>query len=549
MAGTSYGAPLVAGVAAMIASVTDLDASAIGALIRHTATDLTGWWRGADSHGIVDEMGRLDAAAALATALASEQNIDRRTWVYVVDSSSGAGQLIAQEFNATTLLFEPSTAHSLDLSVLGCTPSDVAADPQGDLVYVLCNGSPGSVLSFTHALDEDGDALDESLVKVGAYTLSAPADVSAGAELVVTQEGYLFVPSEDGTRGELSVLDTWDGVVVQKDVSLLASNVDTMRGGTANRAGTTLAFASANTTTSTVLSQVATVQVDGWSRSTSMLTVVSDPLAIVYHPYSARDVSWDPIDDASVTVFSGASSSDEEWAMVDSAGGLLTHGDAENVETPWAISINPTGNDSMAYVASTSPSAPYVSMVDITDYSSGDWYAGSWIALSSATGARFAQFADTGRFVVMGWRCTACTTQVFTLPHDAAYATSSSASTAPAVDLITARSGYDTLAVATPSPRAVAISPGISVVSPRPGKKLTGFRRLVVLVRDIGALRLSYQVDGVAVSSCPDDTSLADGISDTCVINATGWSSTAEHTVHVTAEFADATEVTWEYRY
>lgn len=51
------------------------------------------------------------------------------------------------------------------------------------------------------------------------------------------------------------------------------------------------------------------------------------------------------------------------------------------------------------------------------------------------------------------------------------------------------------------------------------------------------------------MSACPDDTALLDGISDSCVLDATAWADTTEHTLHVTAELDDASEVSWDFRY
>lgn len=83
--------------------------------------------------------------------------------------------------------------------------------------------------------------------------------------------------------------------------------------------------------------------------------------------------------------------------------------------------------------------------------------------------------------------------------------------------------------------------------TPLSGKDLFGFRRVVILVRDIDAEFISYALDSAALASCPDDARLADGISDSCVLDTTSW--VTSHTLRVTVHFTDGGSADYEFRY
>ena len=131
---------------------------------------------------------------------------------------------------------------------------------------------------------------------------------------------------------------------------------------------------------------------------------------------------------------------------------------------------------------------------------------------------------------------------MYAIPHDGTLSSTSASPTA-----VTAIPSFDTLGTALTAPRGLAITPGITVLSPRPGKALEGFRRVVVLVRDIDAAWLSYTLDGAALTDCPDDPALTDGISDTCVLDTMAWVDT--HTLKVTVHFTDGGTADYETIY
>lgn len=94
----------------------------------------------------------------------------------------------------------------------------------------------------------------------------------------------------------------------------------------------------------------------------------------------------------------------------------------------------------------------------------------------------------------------------------------------------------------------VRTDPGITVLDPAPGSDLTGSHPVRIRVHDLDAESLSFELDGAPIPTCPDDTSLDDGISDTCTLDTTGLAG--PHTFRVTVHFlgGDTSEYTYRYR-
>jgi hypothetical protein len=92
---------------------------------------------------------------------------------------------------------------------------------------------------------------------------------------------------------------------------------------------------------------------------------------------------------------------------------------------------------------------------------------------------------------------------------------------------------YDAVGASFERPRGVAITPMLSIASPRPGVQVRGIKRFHVIVRDPSITEIDYQVNGITV--CTDDE-LWDGSSEDCLINASGseWAA-GDNIVTVTA--------------
>lgn len=90
---------------------------------------------------------------------------------------------------------------------------------------------------------------------------------------------------------------------------------------------------------------------------------------------------------------------------------------------------------------------------------------------------------------------------------------------------------YDAVGSNFTKPRGAAITPMLSIATPRPGTQIAGIKRLHVIVRDPTVTEVYYSVDGTEVCS---DTEPADGSAEDCLLNTSAWAS-GEHVVTVTA--------------
>jgi len=528
--GTSNATPLVSGVAAMLkAADPDLHGPDLAGIIQGTATPITGLWSPPEA------MSRLDATAALAFVLSRNGTLDQDVRVYAGDYS--AQRIWFQTYDLATRQFIGS-ADSYDAAG-ECSPVDVEVDARGDLIYALCRngGSPASLLVLAHG------QLGE-LAKVGQYTL--PGAVDTYTELVTTPEGYVVVATDASTgsgAGSYTVLDGFDGSVVAVDDPLFASGVVELEGAAAHATGQQVYF-TANDNDGTVGGdQLAIVDMDAYRRAVGGLTVTSGDYASAFNPVQVRDVGFDPIDDLPISLFYH-SISDSELVWNDTDGSFITDDELNTIDNGNTLSLNPSGEDRLGYVGSIDPGTPWFSMVDVTD---SPWTPLAVIAppgTVSSPSAAFSDFSDTGRTVVLGWRGSGSGVRVYVVPHDALLSSTTSAPTN-----VTDITDYDAMSVSFSSLRGVAMTPSISVLSPRPGKELSGVRRMIIQVRDPDIDYLSFLVDGAPVPTCPDDAGLTDGISDACLLQASGWSSPSDHTVEITAHFSDGTTASSRVRY
>lgn len=153
--------------------------------------------------------------------------------------------------------------------------------------------------------------------------------------------------------------------------------------------------------------------------------------------------------------------------------------------------------------------------------------------------ARLTEFSDSGLFAVLAWQRTSYSTairQIFAVEHvpDRTCGTTPCCTTGgPELTDVVTLSDADVLPEETKKVRGLAITAVVNVVSPRPGTKLFGSRRVVVQLRDPQAAALRYEVDGSGLASCPEDTQLFEGLADGCVIDTVDLSTATEHTLTV----------------
>ncbi len=528
--GTSNSAALVSGVAAMLkAASPDLRGPALAGIIQGTATPITGLWNPPEP------MVRLDATAALAFVLTRDGTLDHTVRVYAGDYSSQ--RIWYQTFDLESRQFTGG-ADYYDATD-ECQPVDVKVDARGDLVYALCrnSSSAGSVLVLAHG------PLG-ILAKVGQYTL--PGAVDLYTEMVTTPEGYVVLAT-DASAGSgaasYTVIDSFDGSVVAVDEALFASGVVELEGASAHSTGQQVYF-TANDNDGTVGGdQLAILDLDAYRRAAGGLAITSGDYASAGSPVQVRDVDFDPVDELPISLFYHSSSS-VELVWNDTDGSFFIDDELDYIDNGNTLSLNPSSEDRLGYLGSLASGTPWFTMVDVTD---SPWTPLAVIAPPSGLTspvAAFSAFSDTGRSVVLGWRASGTGARVYIVPHDPSLSSTTSSPTS-----VTAIADFDGMGASISSLRGVAMTPSISVLSPRPGKELSGVRRLIVQVRDPNVEYLSFRVDEAAVSTCPDDHSLADGISDSCLLSAMGWSGPSDHVVEITAHFTDGATAMSRVRY
>ncbi len=225
--------------------------------------------------------------------------------------------------------------------------------------------------------------------------------------------------------------------------------------------------------------------------------------------------------------------------MLSCAGSLTEYGNIDTINPQYSITINPSGGDTMAYVADYDTYD--IAMIDVSD--AADWIPAAFYEAPGTTSSyspRLVEFAQNGKFFVAGYAGSSSSAGlwVYSVPHDAA-----------ASGTYTVAGAGDTFSQNLYKPRGVAISPIMSILSPRPGKELSGRHRVQLLIRDPDVESVTYTLDGVAVSGCPEDTHVGDGVSDSCLLDTRGWTDSTEHVLRVTAQYSDGSEFFVEGRY
>lgn len=524
--GASFAAPQVTAAAALVLAVADApsgsgydmtpaDARAI--VLEHSVPITDAGWG--------EPMKRLDIFGAVLAAAEMVDAVDKDVRVYGLDYDSQT--LYSQVVNPQTGVFEGTAADSASLSAECSKPSRMEMDPRGDLLYVLCADSPASIL-VVHPL---------SLAVLAELELAGTVKTT-GTEIAVTPEGYVVASTAVGSTAVTEAWDPYDGSKVANQVTLSAG-VSEVGGMSAHPSAPLVAFSAYDGDPGNGGGeQVAVMDVDVYGRTASndaLLPTVQD-LSAATVDY-IRDVEWSPATDTLACVFYTGGAAYDELIVLDEAGTLLSAETIASADEDWTITINPTGADELAYIGSwdllkfavvdLSLSGPYTPSA-FWEYGSGTYYP------------CVAEFAQNGKFVALGFQHTTSTAVplLWTIPHDAAAA----GTTAVTGD-------GDALSDSITRLRGVAITPVLSILSPRPGKELSGRRRVHVIVRDPDVTHLSYELDGATIGSCPDDSALDDGISDACLLDTKSWVDADDHELSVTAHHSEGTTFSVTGRY
>jgi len=545
--GTSISAPLVSSAVALVYAIGGTPSgSSTPMTVADAATEVTSQaipitmdstiysdWGG--------PMIRLDLFGAVLDTMAMTGALDTAVRVFADDdnSASATATLYSEEVDPADGTFDASTLHSVSLTDEGCTEAgDVEVDPRGDMVYVLCTGDPGSVYAYT----------TQNLDYVGKAELTGAVDLTT--EMVVTVDSVVLVPSVSGSDEVVDLWDSFDGGKIG-ETTVDASGVTEVEGAVAytDTSSTSLfadraAVCGFDGSYTDGDNHVAQLDLNFYNRTSTSDAVV--PNLVDFSSITAgraRDISWNPTDETLDTVFYYDSTGYDELAELQSDGTFSAGATLEDpsgspdINNLYTIATNPSGEDAYAYIGAYSTSDPGSQVFAMTDMNQSSSPYDADAEYEHVAGATFypriARFSGNGKFVAFGFAATATgEPDVWTIPHDPG-----------AAGLYDVSSVGDAMSHSFQKTRGVAISPAMSILSPRPGKELSGIHRVYVLVRDPDVVTVSYTLNGSAISTCPDDAALSDGVSDSCLLDTTDTSTWTgdDDVLEVHAEYSDGT--------
>jgi hypothetical protein len=459
---------------------------------------------------------RVDVAAAVLRAVGPP---DPNLYVYSLDYDPDTGEppvLWSAVVDPST--GEPDMAHerhSRNLGDDGCVDGvDVEVDPRGDVVYVLCSDGGTGIDLFAYRAG--------TLDYVGA---SAVRDLVWGTgvdEMVVTPDGIIHVPIADGSSLRVVGIDGFAGAVAAPELVIPSSRAGEIRGASMSR-------------------------MDAWAVGISTGAAGEDddaiyrfgPLPLLDRIYDApsmydfagltetvdlRDVEW--TSDGDVLGVFHSTAGRREVALVR---GDMSGADAFDVhyaEELLSVASDPSGRTTMAYVGgrgglfADGSDAVGLHMIDVSFTAEhiepvADFQFG-FDRLDSIP--LVTRFADNGRFVVVGWQGGVSSpgrSMVASFAHDASR---SGLYEGPADGDIWSRALHDGWLDRC---QAVAITPTVSVLAPRPGTVLDHIRRLLIQVRDPEVTHLEISTDDGSGAETPvpgcESVVVHGGIADDCV--------------------------------
>lgn len=518
--GTSVSAPLVASAAALARALTDastVSGAMIVSYLEAYSDDVSAVYTQ------TSEPARLNLHRLLSHLLptSSDPAQYRPPSVYAVDYDDQV--LIAQEIDDVETGSLPGSAVTVDISAECSNPVDVEVHPLGDVVYVLCKGN--NVIAAY-------DTTNLELID----TLPLDGTVNAYGQMTIAADGLLYVPTTSGSTHQLESFDTYTGAVHMAAEALHAYTVAATYGAEASPNADFVATSStANSTASEDYDVLSLVDDD--PRATTGYGVTTDDLSATTLTYEMRDIAWRR-DGTSVlgVLYGDSGGSDAELYETDFSS-VSQVSTIDNCEYPVGISLSA---EDYAFVSCQYED--YFAVVDVTSPASNYPLTGylSWKTSSGTSGAKdpaFSEVSPNGKFLVFGfWDSTVG--YVYSVPM----------STATAGGAIYSGS-YDALGYLFAKPRGIAITPFLSVASPRPGMVVGGVRRLHVVVRDPNVVSLTATLDGATTLCTGSITSTgALGFSDDCLMDTSTWAS-GWHDVAVEAATAtDTYEIHAQYQ-
>lgn len=513
-AGTSASAPAVASAYAIIRGIIPLDImgdSGVLQILVDTADDVSALY---SNPGAAVRLNLFEAVWEALRIAGTAPAMTMPTKVFVADY--GEGNVVVEEVDAPTgAMLGGATV--VDVTADGCDgPTDVEVHPLGDVFYVLCVTS-GNIGAWT----------TDTLMFIGSVDLVG--SVATYSEMAIGADGVLRVGSISSGVAVVESFDTWNGTRFLAAETLSTSATGRVFGvAVAPDDGNRFAFGVTDNAVAEDDDGLVVLTPDGLGRTASTLNV--ETFASASYPYTTRlrDVSWYASGDDVVGEFYGGTGYDMNLGLSD---GASTAGTAEvdYCSAPLAIAMDRLNGSGAGWVACGSS----VVGVGLTSHSCDTTpcnytpttylYPGVSAITSPSYFPNFLDVAQNGAFLIFGAydsAGTSNTSSVFSVPRSVATAAASFYT-----------GSYDAVGSNFTKPRGAAITPMLSIATPRPGTQIAGIKRLHVIVRDPTVTEVYYSVDGTEVCS---DTELADGSAEDCLLNTSAWAS-GEHVVTVTA--------------
>lgn len=392
------------------------------------------------------------------------------------------------------------TAYAIDTTLDDCYgPTDVVVHPLGDVVYALCADSYNIVAWTT-----------DTWTAIGSVELFGV--VATYSEMTIAQDGILRVGTIYGGNAVVESFDTWEGTEHIGPEIISSSATGRVYGADVNPAdGMTYAFGATDASATEDDDALVLLVPDRLVRTSgSVITAETFSSGSFADTMLLRDVSWFSDGSDVVGEFYGTltSGSDKELAFTD--GTSTSTATIDDCEQPVGIAMDPLSGSGFGWVACTGN----YSVVQVDLSSAATSYTPSTTlymkASSGATWSNFPAFvesAQNGAFIAVGSYSATLADSVYVISRADATGGGS-----------VYNGSYDAVGASFERPRGVAITPMLSIASPRPGVQVRGIKRFHVIVRDPSIAAIVYQVNGETVCT---DYEIWDGSSEDCLINAT----------------------------
>jgi hypothetical protein len=506
--GTSSATPAVASAYALLRGFipeTTANDAALLALLVNTGDDIS------PLYTLTGSKKRLNLFSALWEGIrlaGGQPAMAQGPQIFVADY--GSDKIVAQDIDPVTGLLS-GTALEIDALADGCDgPTDVVVHPLGDVFYALCVASSNIVAWTTDTWTVIGELYLEGAV--ATYT-----------EMAIAQDGILRVGTISGGTAQVESFDTWNGTKhVEAEVISSAANGQ-VYGADINPAdGLSYAFGATDYSITDPHNALVQLVPDRLGRGPS--TITTEDFSSFSNTIRLRDVAWFSDGSSVVGEFYGnpLTTLDKELAFESSSS--LATATINNCEEPIGLAMDPVMGSGLGWVAC---SGNY-SVVEVDLSASGSSYTPAttlYLKASSTASSTsypvFVEAAQNGAFIVVGsYSSSSSVNYVYVIPWTIAAGGGSVYS-----------GSYDAVGATFNRPRGVAITPMLSIATPRPGVQVAGIKRFHVIVRDSSIEEIVYELDGSTVCT---DTELWDGSSEDCLIDTSGWSA-GDHVVTVVA--------------